>query len=294
MHIKFKPYILIVLFLLFSTLPFSALANIEMKCGSIANEIYWVRYCLHTVPKSINSDLLYYFHGNGNSEYGWSEAPFYNEIYNQWGINAPRVLSISYGSSWLLAEKNTSVLSGMYEHFVHFAIPMLESKLSLNPEHRLLFGISMGGFNAAQIYLKSPELFLKVALGCPAISILSPFSNDTDINAYAKRTKADYYYISNALKFVASYFPDLESWKKADPIALATKRVSSESPALNISCGDLDEYGFFEGAKIMGDIVSARGGSVEWHLLPGYHCTIDGKNIADFFTSRAYSLPSPN
>ena len=59
------------------------------------------------------------------------------------------------------------------------------------------------------VKIKSPKLFSKVALGCPAISTLAPDASYVDINAYVKRTHADYYYVSNALQFVASYIAHL-------------------------------------------------------------------------------------
>ncbi len=291
-----KSALIICLFILKSSFTHfnDAFANVDQKCGVIQDQRFWTSYCLYSDPNSKNQDLLYYFHGYGGNETSWGNNYFYPAIYNQWANHAPKVLTISYGSSWLLAEKTPSNLSGMYDHFVQFVIPTLEKQLKIKPEHRLLFGISMGGFNASQLYLKSPELFSKVALGCPEINTLNPNASYIEISNYVLRTNSYIYYVQKNLELMNYFFPDSASWANANPIELAKKKINPNYPPLNISCGDLDEVGFFEGANIFAEVAKSKGASVEWNLLHGYHCTVDGKNIAQFFTFPESSLPSPN
>jgi S-formylglutathione hydrolase FrmB len=203
-----------------------------------------------------------------------------------WGNSAPVVISITYGSAWLLAEQNESGYSGLYENFVKVALPTIEKTRNIHPEHRMLMGLSMGGFNAAQVYLKNPELFTKVALACPAITTVGPYSGADEIAAYTARTHALSNYVNNALYLSSNYYPSQEAWDRADSIALANTQITSDSPPLYISGGMQDEYGFFEGAAEFASIAASKGVSATWVPLRGRHCTFDWQGTARFFIAQ--------
>ncbi len=260
----------------------AAVPGLEIQCGFEQSSGFHYGYCIHEMKGSVSKDVLFYFHGIGGSEYDWQKSDLLQKTYASWGIVAPAVISISYGSLWLLASQNTSRYSGLYEHFLKQALPKLEEKLKVHPQHRLLMGLSMGGFNASQIYLKNPELFSKIIFACPAISSLSPFADEVKVEAYVDRTHASLFNVEQANLLTRVYFPNVNSWSKADPLVIANQVITSQFPSIYVSCGESDEYGFFEGAKLLTDAAVKHGAHAILKLVPGKHCSYDAEAGAAF------------
>lgn len=113
------------------------------------------KVCVYENPNSTNNDVLYKMHGLGGNELQFFEDERWIETLRLWGNRSPKVVTLSYGRFWLLAEANSSRVSGLFEHFVDTIMPLAESELGLVNPRRLLLGNSMGGFNAAQLF-KAP------------------------------------------------------------------------------------------------------------------------------------------
>ena len=96
----------------------SSEAIVDQKCGTESNSIYWVNYCVHEVRQSENKNVLNFFQGIRGDECSWPNSYFYDQVYTLWRNKAPIVVSISYGSSWLLAEKNDSTMGGIANFFI--------------------------------------------------------------------------------------------------------------------------------------------------------------------------------
>lgn len=239
-------------------------------------------YCVHQVEGSINPDVVYYFHGAYGSAQDWTNSVYYQRIYEAWGAQAPTVISVSYGSLWLLAEKNSSARSGLFNHFVETALPAIEKARQLQPARRLLAGASMGGFNAVQLYLKKPELFSKVLLLCPALAKLTPYSSTAAVNEYINRTRASRSAIWNFLYLGQLYFPNEEAYKAADPFVLVQSHVGEFSPSLLVTIGLQDEYGFFEGSADFSDQAELTGANAAYVPLEGKHCSWDWSSATQF------------
>lgn len=239
-------------------------------------------YCVHRVSPSVNADVVYYLHGANGSAETWANTPYFRRIYDAWGTQAPTVISVSYGPVWLLAEKNTSTYSGLYTHFVSTALPAIEKAQALKPARRLLAGSSMGGFNSVQLYLKNPELFARVALLCPAVAEVGPYSGDEAIDAYVERTGADDALVANSIYLTRLFFPTRAAYQSADPLPQAAARVTAKSPPLFVSIGLQDEYGFFEGAGKLVDLVKSKGARAAYSPVQGTHCTWDWKSVSQF------------
>jgi pimeloyl-ACP methyl ester carboxylesterase len=256
-----------------------ALPNVT--CTQSSGGGYWYDYCLHKVGTSTNPDVVYYLHGLNGSQYEWEDSPYYSQIYALWGNQAPTVVSITYGSIWLLAQTNSSGYSGLYENFVNTALPAIETANSLKPRRRLLFGLSMGGFNAVELYLKNPNLFASVALACPAITTVGPYDGSNAINNYINRTNASAYDVNEAIYVSETYFPTEADWLNAAPLTLVNN-VNASFPPLYVSGGMQDQYGFFEGASQFVAAVTARGAKASWTPLQGGHCTFDWQGTSLF------------
>ncbi len=162
-------------------------------------------------------------------------------------------------------------------------IPFIEKeKLGGIPRKRLLIGESMGGFNATELVLKHPELWQRAAIACPAIVNASPYAGADEIDRYIQRTGADPQYVHDAIQLSQSVFPDEASWETAAPLLLAKTALGEDTPPLHVSCGDKDQYGFFEGAKAFADQAQENGVDVVWQSVSGGHCTADPVALADF------------
>jgi len=257
--------------------------SLDIHCATVRDSVRY-DYCIHRQRGSVSHDVLYYLHSGGSSEYEWQDTSQVDQVYAAWGANAPTVITVSYGSFWLLAERNAASRSGLLDHLVHRVIPYLEAKLSFQPEHRMLAGASMGGFNAAELYLKAPSLFSRVVLLCPAISTVSPYASPQTIDDYIARTHANPASVHQALTLVSMYFPNEASWSKAAPVTLAQQEAGPGFPPVFISVGSEDQYGFFEGAQALAEAIQSKGGSAQFSLVSGGHCSFDADAAITFIT----------
>lgn len=141
----------------------------------------------------------------------------------------------------------------------------------------------MGGFNAAQLYLKRGSLFKRAALLCPAITSISPFATKEEVDAYMKRTGAKPFNVLSAISLAKQFFPTAEEYNASAPLVVADKYLGPDSPPVHVSCGMQDGYGFQEGAKMFADLALDRKvPEATWQELEGGHCTFDAKAVADF------------
>jgi pimeloyl-ACP methyl ester carboxylesterase len=281
---KFKLLVVAFLFQSFGlTLAYADVPNLQIQCYSVGSTRDF-GYCIHKIKDSKSTDVLYYLHGAGSSEYEWQSLAALPKIYAAWGANAPAVISVSYGATWMLAEKNNSGYSGLFEHFTQNAMPWMEKYLGFTPTRRMIAGLSMGGFNASQLYLKKPGLFARAAFLCPAITSVSPYASSADIEAYVERTGASWAYVNRAMYLSQTYYPTSADWDKAAPVALASQVVTADSAPVFVSVGAQDQYGFQEGAKAFYDAIVAKGASAQWSLVQGGHCSFDVDAAVAFMT----------
>lgn len=238
-------------------------------------------YCIYTAAATNgrrSTDLLYFLHGGGEAAESWGRWAVGKEYFREYrskGIPAPTVVSISFGRLWLLTEK-----SGLFERFTSVAMPFIEKKTRA-PAKRFLWGMSMGGFNALELALKRPELWRAVVLSCPGITPLSPRAAPQEIKDYMARTGARKANVDSILDLARTYFPNGEDWDRHDPLALAA--AAGSIPPLLIECGDQDEYGFFEGSRLLSEALGNGGRSVEFHRVPGgAHCVVTPAVVLKF------------
>lgn len=259
---------------------------LSTQCEQFEKPVSW-GYCVSRAEGSTNTDVLYYFHGKGGNKKSWADASNYPAVMQErWkgaGKGAPTTVAISFGKIWLLAEKNSSKKSGLLEFVAEQAIPYIEQKqFGGSVANRLLLGESMGGFNGAQLVLKHPGLFKKAALVCPAIGALSPYDGSKAEEDYIRRTGARRWNVMLVLHLLREYFPDQESWMKSAPLTVGRTQLGGATPELHVSCGQKDEYGFFEGAKLFADLARDHGVPAIWEPLSGGHCAADPAALAAF------------
>ena len=236
-----------------------------------------------------NPDLLYYFHGAGQSDRSWPHWSFARDFYaacRRQGLVPPTVVSISFGHLWLLTEDGQTRGRGLLRRFLEEALPEAERAAGA-PRFRFAWGMSMGGFNLMELLVRRPELWHAAALSSPAIPTLGPLSAEGELADYLGRTRAGRWRIRWMFDFVRPHFPDAEQWRLHDPLALASR--ARVLPPILIEVGDKDEWGFFEGAERLHAALVKRGADVVFRLRAGgAHCDIDSDAVAAFFAAHAH------
>jgi len=243
------------------------------------------RYCVWQEAPIRTDKIVYVLHGLGGSAESWSRSADFKAIVGKFratGQLRPRMVSVSFAPFWLLLQPNLSTSSGMMPFFVNEVMPRIESALGLDQPQRFLIGFSMGGFNASMLYLRHPELFHRVFLGCPALSELSPFSTEAQIKDFINQTKADVEIVRRNIRLAKLFYDSNESWLKDSPLGLLRSQKTVSSSKIYISCGRSDQHGFYPGANRFSELIRQKGGLVHWTSLAGGHCTYDQKALLNF------------
>lgn len=245
-----------------------------------------IRYCVYEAKAGSNGDILYHLHGRNLDEQIWNDDTYYTAmVQSAWQRNGdlpPTVVSVSYGSTWLLAPKGEQADSGLLEDFME-RLPAIERKLGA-PRRRLLLGESMGGLNVLVAGLTYPTQFAKVAALCPGVYSLSPFASFADMRVAAERTGANPKIAYGIWVWARQYVANDDEWERFSPLALI-EQADATYPALYLSNGLYDSYGNFEGTERLAQIAKKRGVETEFRPLYGGHCSIDTSSLAAFLAS---------
>lgn len=278
--------LLLILLCLFAS---HARAEVKSDCGqSTAGQVPY-SWCIYQDSAGQSGDILYYMHGGGGSEKSWeSKAEKFNQSFRALGVPAPKVISFSFGENWLLGDVATSEHPALLPLVMNSVFPALEEKAGGLIGRRLVMGISMGGYNAAELALRAPGLFAKAAPLCAGMLPLSFDATEADVKAFLAKSspKVDPSYLNAMLEWVRSDFGDAAVWARHDPLALARKAYAS-APSFYVTANWDDLFGFYLGSKAFVEILRSRGASVEWHpVKKGGHC-VESKGhderIARFF-----------
>lgn len=277
-------------------------SEIDITDKKFTSPIKW-NYSIYKTKNSDESHILYYFHGHSGDSKTWLNS--HAEIRNYWNKNniaSPIVVAISFGPKWFMVKKNKSEKSGLLEFFWKNILPSIENQQTKPVLKRSIMGFSMGGFNASQVFLSKPKMFHKVVLVTPAIYNFTPFSKEEVINSFIERTRSYTTNFKNKIKLFFTgadrttsliyvilnaqkeYLPDQKSWQLSSPFSLVDKVNTSSLPEIYISCGNKDEYGFFETSKLFANSLKKNSFKVNWHEINGGHNSIDSTGVASFIT----------
>jgi enterochelin esterase-like enzyme len=283
--------------ILFLLLPALIVGSLQAKgfaslpdCKQITGRTKW-SYCISNIHPGSAQDIVYYFHGRGENErtFFFKEGlyPRLRESMALSRTNGPIVVTVSFGAIALLTERNSRGRSGLLDAFISQVLPTVEHQLGGIRGRRLLLGESLGGYSAAQLYLKYPSYFSKVALLCPALTRVGPFSKVAQISQYAKRTSASPRYVLSALALARLFYANSDEWENGNTLLQAARLLNSSYPPLHVQCGLEDQYGFYEGAHDLTVIARSRGVlDVSWKLVHGSHCSFDPDDVAKFLRER--------
>jgi pimeloyl-ACP methyl ester carboxylesterase len=228
----------------------------------------------HWTPKGIDEDpdsVLFFLHYATGDERSAARVGVLQSFYRRYkkaGRRPPRVFTISYGGHWLL-----SSAKGQRQVVDRAEFEALLRRLEKSPpQRRYLWGLSMGGYNAAEEALASPQDWTAAALDCPALQTLNPFDAPT---RGLTPTQRDGFVLFNYRLGSARV------WDDENPLVLA--RRPAPTPAFLIETNAGDEFGFQPGARALADALKSSGRAATFRVLPGTHCAVDGSAAAEFF-----------
>lgn len=259
-----------------------ATASVTHECGQGTVRAVSYGYCIDRPAADVNdADVFVYFHGIYGSEQQWSQlTAIIQAISTARAGHMPTVISLSLGPAWLLSEFSPNANPSSYRTLVDEILPVVEAKLAVPVQHRTLIGQSMGGFNSAQLLGRDPHLFERVALICPAVSTLSPFSTDPEIAAYlARHPEIDPSLLRQAQFLTKMVYPTPQDYLPHNPLTIAAK-LSAASPRIFVSAGTADEFGFYDGAVEFAKEATAGGANVTSIVIPqGRHCQQNAQSL---------------
>ncbi|QDK37836.1 alpha/beta hydrolase-fold protein [Bdellovibrio sp. NC01] len=260
----------------------------DYSCGSESQMGLTFKYCIRNVDRSKNQDIIYFFHGLMGNEETWFTQRFGTGMLERkwhWRGYDPTIVTVSFGEVWLLVNNHRFPLIPFFKNNI---MPFLEKKVGgLGKGKRMLIGQSMGGFNAIQASLQLPNTFSKVALLCPAITTVGPFSTPEEIAAYTERTHAVPSRVKLLLSISRQVFLNQNDWDKHDPLKLIARYRAKKMP-FYVSTGTADDFGFQEGSEVYSDLAKKLGFKSTWVPVPGGHCNFDRRTTANFIMGEAF------
>lgn len=164
-------------------------------------------------------------------------------IENSRGINS------SQKCKEVLSSSGITINIGMYEDYlIKEVIPLIEEKFSTIKERnsRYIGGVSAGGYAALHNCFRHQDMFIKAGGHMPAIELNL---EDED----------------------KPYFPAYSIWEKYDPITIAKTNDISSDIKIYLDSGDEDEGHFYDGCKILYEILKEKNISCENHIYKGHH-----------------------
>ncbi|MBI4370915.1 MAG: hypothetical protein HY552_01320 [Elusimicrobia bacterium] len=227
-------------------------------------------------PKGADEDpeaVVFFLHYATGDERSLVRVGLLNGFYKRYrkaGRKPPRVLSLSYGSHWLISDA-----PGQRQVVLRGELDALLARLQDVPaKRRYLWGLSMGGYNAAELAFAAPDRWSAAVLSCPALLDVDPFAAPTKGLSRKRRDGLTLFKIRLG-------GPDV--WRSENPLALA--RRPGPAPSVLIEANASDEFGFFPGAAALASALADAGKPVSFQVRPGGHCAVDGAAAADFFMS---------
>ena len=284
-------YILILItpLMVFSASPPVPVPNVQMDCFEHQKPRKW-SFCINRYNGSKSKSLVIYLHGKSGGIKRWNNLEYdTGKLYQTWqklGLEAPTVVSISFGKLWFLAHNPSTPKQGLFYDFIHTSLPEIYSKLNQEFDKKILFGISMGGVNTLMTIMKTKTLFDKAASICPPITNFSPHAPFQTIWKYYLRSSISTWRTFQKVLIGKKLYPDLKSWQANDPIILAKAIPKSYLPSkIYLSCGAKDTWECMEGSLEIKKIFESKGVDLQWVPKPGGHCDIDQESLALFLAS---------
>ena len=211
--------------------------------------------------------LVIFLHGLNNDERDWEGQGIEAKLAALRAANkvGDFIVAMPYGANsfYINGKDGTRYEDAIVKDF----LPFIEGKYRTLPgaQHRLIEGISMGGYGALLIAFKHPEMFAGVAAHSAALFDQLPQPPTAPTDRYG-----GYRYQLATKLFGAP--PDAAYFQANNPLYLA-KENAAKLKALKIyfDVGEQDRYGFDAGNRQLDAVLTEAGVKHEYHLAPGGH-----------------------
>jgi enterochelin esterase-like enzyme len=250
---------------------FSQTSSARLDCGSLPSTVLGraVDYCV-ALPPGYDSGagrypVLYYFHGLFENEKSWSERSgqsIWEDLMGQGKIGKFIVVMPDGGKTFYV---NSYDGRERYEDFfIQELVPAIDRKYRTlaNRQARGVSGTSMGGFGALHLGMEHPDIFGSASAHSAALiaKFPNPLPSEGRWGFYARVLQEPFGAPLNEAYFDAN-----------NPLTLAEHPERFSHLKLYFDCSDQDRYGFEEGAKLLDQILSAKGFPHDFALRPGNH-----------------------
>jgi len=147
-------------------------------------------------------------------------------------------------------------------------IPMVESTYRVNATRatRAISGISMGGYGSLKIAMKHPDMFSAVSAFSAA---LVPSFDSTAVSGQRLEAFKAIFDRIYGINFAGPQ--DLTYWDANNPLTLAKDTSKLQGLKIYFDCGTEDNYGFYDGHKVLDGMLTKASYPHEAHLYPGGH-----------------------
>lgn len=245
-------------------------------------EMNGYKYC---VQKNADSKvLMVHLHGAGQTEESIfrtdKQDPVISAIKRS-GAPMPTIVTISQGRFWWLSSSQTGNAAATIEALVRD----LRQK-NAGIDSVVLYGVSMGGFNGLQVFMRRPSLFSRVVLSCPALIESNPFDDsswDNDPDTKAAKPFSRW----GLRRGLQEEFSSSGNWTESNPMNLLKRgqgKVLRGQEVLVTTVG-ADGFGFINTPVKAAKMLSARGNDVTHLKTSGAeHCFPDAGPMASFIT----------
>ncbi|MBZ0135741.1 MAG: alpha/beta fold hydrolase [Planctomycetes bacterium] len=226
--------------------------------------------------------LLVWFHGGGESEYGWGRKGRIGEIVHErvkrGELQPFIVVSPSYGAFAPVYRTGERLL-------LERVLPSVREKYRVN-EVTVAFGHSMGGLSATMIALRHPEVFRAVVAASPFFFDSTPWDTPEQKtaydSAYGDRFLARWRY-EVGMKFDSR--ADFAGW---DPFSLVRARQGPLGFDYLLTVGDKDSLGIYPHVQHFHEVLQEQGMEHEWYVQEGTgHGTVEALRLMDWLNDRA-------
>lgn len=257
------------------------------------------KYCVDKY-KGGNTDVIWKFHGFGNTEKDWYEGlggVQQAKLREKLGANSPTVVTIEYKgdainsliktlcqfsptffacpykdfNAWLLSVPNSRQKGNMdatMKYVTETIMPYIEKRFALKP-NRILYGVSMGGFNGANLCMRKPDLWKKCILQQAMViqCRLNIFAPD------GKKCMADL--------LMSSQFNDNER-DTSDPLAFALSVDGKKLPPILLTATKSDEWELLEPDRELYRRLKVAGANITMIEFIGTHEYFEPEPIGNF------------
>lgn len=249
------------------------------------SEMSGYKYCVQ--KNSASKILMVHLHGAGQTEESIFRTdkpdPIISAIKRS-GAPMPTIVTISMGRFWWLGTHRGDQIGGAAS-VIEALIRDLRQK-DAGIDTVVLYGVSMGGFNGLQVFMRRPSLFTRIVLSCPALIESNPFDDgswDADPDAKAAKPFSRW----GLRRGLQEEFSSSSNWSESNPMNLLKRgqgKVLRGQEILVTTVGN-DGFGFINTPVKAAKMLSARGNDVT-HLKTSNaeHCFPDTGPLVSFIT----------